>query len=100
MFGGGVVGRSAPEGLLGSELPTTEFGSICTGNPWPTISTSWMIWQSLKSALLNEAVRAPSRAADEIAAYVYRRRLTSIAPNITARKMGDTSANSTSAWLR
>jgi hypothetical protein len=29
-----------------------------------------MTWQSLKSDPLNDAVRAPSRAAEEIAAYV------------------------------
>lgn len=35
-----------------------------------------------------------------MAAYVYSSRLTSIAPNITSRKIGEISANSTSAWLR
>lgn len=93
------MGCKEPDGLLGSEFSATEFGSVSTGKPWPTGSTSQTIWQSLKE-LLNEVVRAPSRAADEMAAYVYSSRLTSIAPNITSRKIGEIRANSTSAWLR
>src|SRR3979411_2729553 len=49
---------------------------------------------------LREAVRAPSRAAEETAVYVYSRRLMSIAVKRTSRNNGDTRANSTSAWLR
>ena len=71
-----------------------------TGKPWPTSSTSWMIWQSLYVDPESDAVRAPSRAADEIALYAYSKRLMSMAVNMTRKKMGETSANSTSAWLR
>src|ERR1700687_5645932 len=39
LLGAGVEGRSAPIGLLGSELPTIELGSIFSVRPWPTTST-------------------------------------------------------------
>jgi hypothetical protein len=59
-----------------------------------------MIWQSLKAALLSEAVLEPSLAAEDMALYAYNNRLMSTAEKITSKKSGDTTANSTSAWLR
>jgi hypothetical protein len=59
-----------------------------------------MISQSENSDPVSDAVRAPSLAADDIAVYVYSSRLMSMALKTISRKIGDTIANSTSAWLR
>jgi hypothetical protein len=54
----------------------------------------------VNSEPLSDAVRAPSRAADEMAVYVYSNRQMSIAEKRISNITGATSENSTSAWER